>query len=72
MLTVNYRKIEQRAKAAGSDIEAVLSRAGITYRTWFNWKTGRIDPLDRINRVQKALGEIEKNHEMDKQGPQAP
>ena len=60
MIDINYLEVEERVRTVGRKMEFVLDRAGVTYRTWFNWKTKRIDPLERINKVLAEVEKLEK------------
>ena len=60
MIKVNYAEIEAKTRACGLPFAEILRRAEIDYKTWYFWKTGKVNPFKRINRVLDEVDKLEK------------
>lgn len=51
--------IETRANEAGLDLNTVLSRAEVSFTTWWRWKRGDTEPrLATLRRIRQSITEM--------------
>lgn len=59
MIEINYSEMEQQARDKGVPFAEILRRAELNYATWYRWKTGATDPVNRINSVYRELEKLD-------------